>query len=239
MPTNQSSPWSGGNLRTCSGVDAGALPKTGVATKVPFGQTSLEVPRRKDQAKPPASLPASSTSPPRPTVVTPPAVSVWEDRDENKTITQSQFTVVPRVSLNMPQQLNGFQNSNQILKQAGSIISETRALSPKKECQFGSNVQLNVPVQNYMTPQACQTGTSLPVSRCRGLTGDTQVGSEPFLSIQDLFIKGQPSLQQSNTLMVSTNVSESQRFRWSFDSNIRSWFKTCWDTKKKWLNEVL
>lgn len=208
MPTNQSSPWSGGNIRTCASVDAGALPKTAVATKVPFSQTSLEVPRRKGQAKPLASLSASSTSPLRQAAMGPPVVSLWENRDGNKTITQSQFTVVPHVSLNTPQQLNGVQNSNQILKQAASIISETSALSPKKECQFGSDVQLNGTVQKYVTLQMCQTGNGLPVSRCQGSTGDAQVGSEPFLSMQDLFIKGRPSLQQSNMLMVSSNVSQ-------------------------------
>lgn len=205
MPTNQSSPWSGGNLRTCSNVDAGALPKTAVATKVPFSPTSLEVPRRRDQARPLSSLSASSSSPLRQTAVAPPVVSLWENRDGRKTITQSQFTVVPHVSLNTPQQLNGVQNSNQILKQAGSIISETSALSPKKECQFGSDVQLNGTVQKHMT---LQTGISVPVSRCQVSTGNARLGSEPFLSAQDLFIKGQPSLQQSNMLMVSINVSQ-------------------------------
>lgn len=133
----------------------------------------------------------------------PPVVSLWENRDGNKTITQSQLTVVPHVSLNTPQQLNGVQNSNQILKQAGSIISETSALSPKKECQFGSDVQLNGTVQKCMTLQMCQTGNGSPVSRCQGSTK-----SKPFLSVQGLFIKGQPSLQQSNVLMVSSNVSQ-------------------------------
>lgn len=246
MPTNQSSPWSGGNLRTCSNVDspttttsASTHPKTVVATKVPFSQTSLELSRRKDQAKPFASNDASSASPLRQTVGAPPVVSLWENGDGNKTNTQSQFTAVPHLSSNMPQQLNGIQSPKQILatglKQAGSILLETSAPSsiPKKECQIGLNVQLTGTMQKYMSIQTSQTGNGLAVSRCQAVTGDAPLGSKPFMSIQDLFFKGQPSLQQSNKLMVSIDVSTEAKFKLSIFSNIKAGFQKRWDTTRR------
>lgn len=154
-------------------------------------------------------------------------VSVWENGDGNKTNTQSQFTAVPHLSPNMPQQLNGIQSPNQILatglKQAGSILLETSAPSsiPKKECQIGLNVQLTGTMQKYMS-----------VSRCQAVTGDATLGSKPFMSVQDLFIKGQPSLQQSNKLMVSIDVSTEAQFKLSIFSNIKPRFQKRWDTTR-------
>ncbi len=209
MPTNQSSPWGGGKLRACSNTDSPTTTtsvsthaKTVVATKVPFSQTSLELSRRKDQAKPLSSNVASSASPLRQTTVAPSVASVWENGDGNKTNTQSQFTAVPDGSPNLPQQHNGIQSPHQVLatglKQAGSSLTGTSAPSsiPKKECQIGSL-------------QACQSGNGLAMSRRQTAIGDAASGMEPLLSVchQDLFIKGQPTLQQTSKSTVSTDVS--------------------------------
>ncbi|XP_051259544.1 tubulin polyglutamylase TTLL4 isoform X2 [Dicentrarchus labrax] len=176
MPTNQSSPWGGGKLRTCSNADrpttASTHAKTVAATKVPFSQTSLELSRRKDQARPRSSSSA----------VTPSVLSVRENGDGNKTNTQSQFTAVPDGSPKMPQQLNGIQNPHWVLaaglKQTGTM-------------------------QKCMSLQASQPGNGLAMSRRQGAAGDVPLGLESLLSVchQDLLIRGQPSLQQTNKSM--------------------------------------
>lgn len=204
MPTNQSSPWTGGmNVRTYSNADGptttasvSTRPKTAVATKVPFSRTCL------DQAKPFTSNASSSASPSRQTAAAPPVVSVQENGCENKTTTQSQFIAVP-------QQLGGIQSPRQILamglQQAGRILTETSALSsvPMKEWQNGLNVQLTGTMQRYRSLQTPQTGNGLAVNWDLNATAETPLGLEPFLSIEDLMVKGQPSAQHSNKLMVS------------------------------------
>ncbi|KAL3056042.1 hypothetical protein OYC64_018700 [Pagothenia borchgrevinki] len=119
MPTNQSSPWGGAKLRACSTANRPTSTnsvrthaKTGVATKVPFNQTSLELSRRNDPAKPLSSKVASSASPLRRTTAS--MVSVLENGNGNVT-THSQFTTVPDGSDNLPQQLHGINNPNQVL----------------------------------------------------------------------------------------------------------------------------
>ncbi|KAM7406948.1 hypothetical protein PAMA_002923 [Pampus argenteus] len=206
MPTNQSSPWGGGKLRACSNANSptsatsvSTRTKTLAATKVPFSQPSLELPRRKDQAKPLSSNVASSASSTRQTAVDPSVVSVWESRNRSKTNTQSQFTTVPDGSTTLPQQINGIQGSHQLLatgqKQAHSSLTETSALSsiPKKECHVGFNVQLM---------GTSQPAKSLAMSRQTAASGDGPLGLEPLLSVchQDLFIEGQPTPPQTNKL---------------------------------------
>ncbi|XP_070832198.1 tubulin monoglutamylase TTLL4 [Chaetodon trifascialis] len=210
MPTNQSSPWGGGKLRTSSNANSpnttSSNAKTVVATKVPFSPTSPDLSRRKDQAKPLSSSVALSASPLRQTTVAPSVVSVWEIEDENKTNTQSQITAVP----NLPQQRNVIQRPNQVmatgLTQADCILTETSAPSsiPKKECQTGFKVQLTGTMQKCMSPKSSQPGNGLAMDRFQAATGDGTFGSEPRLSIchQDLFIKGQSSAQQMNRLML-------------------------------------
>lgn len=207
MPTNQSSPWGGENLQTCSNAESpnatsSVSTQAGAATKVPLSQTSLEVPRRKDQAKPLSSNVASSGFPLKQTTAAPPMLSTWESGDGNNTNTQSQFTAVPNGSPNHPQHLNGIQSSNQILatglKEAGSILTKTSAPSsiPKKVHHNGFNVRLN--------------GTSgLAMSRHQAATGDALMGPEP-LCHQDLIIRGQRSLQQTDKLMVSVDTTKIQ-----------------------------
>lgn len=211
MPTNQSSPWGGGKLRGCSNADS-PTPTTSVtrhakaiaATKVPLNQTSLEPSRRKDQARPLSSKVSSSASPLRQTT-----------GDGHKTNTQSQFTAVPDGSLNLPQQLNRIQIPNQVLatglKQAGSSLTETNAPSsiPKKECQVGFNVLSMGTMQKCTSLQTAQLGNGSAMSRRQAAGGDAPLGLEPLLSVchQDLCIKGQSTLQQTNKLMVSIDVS--------------------------------
>lgn len=216
MPTNQSSPWGGAKLRACSNADrtntstsASSHAKTAVATKVPFSQTSLELSRRKDQAKPVSSCAASSVSPLRQTTAAPSVVSVGENGERNKSNTQSRFTAVPAGSPNLPRLLNGIQNPNQVLatalKQAGSSLTETSTPSSilKKECQIGSDVQLISNMQECVSLQNSQCGNGLGTSRSQAATGDAL----PLWSVchQELMIKGQPTLQQHKLMPEPTD----------------------------------
>ncbi|KAM7380161.1 hypothetical protein PAMP_003474 [Pampus punctatissimus] len=217
MPTNQSSPWGGGKPRACSNANSPTATtsvttctKTLAATKVPFSQPSLELSRRKDQAKPLSSNVASSASSTRQTAVDPSVVSVWESRNRSKTNTQSQFTTVPDGFPTLPQQINGIQGLHQLLatgqKQAHSSLTETSAPSsiPKKECQVGFNVQLMGTTEKCTLLQTSQPGKNLAMSRQQTASGDGPLGLEPLLSVchQDLFIEGQPTPPQTSKLML-------------------------------------
>ncbi|XP_040913177.1 tubulin polyglutamylase TTLL4 isoform X2 [Toxotes jaculatrix] len=136
MPTNQSSPWGGGRLQTCSNADSpnttssvSTHAKTVVAAKVPFNRTSLNLSKRKDQNKPLPSNVASSASPLKQTTVAPSRASVWENGDGYKTNTQSQITSVPDGSPTRPHRLNGIQIPNQVLarglKQTDNSLADT------------------------------------------------------------------------------------------------------------------
>ncbi|XP_031729863.1 tubulin monoglutamylase TTLL4 [Anarrhichthys ocellatus] len=213
MPTNQSSPWDGAKLRPCSNADSPTTTtsvsthaEAVVATKVPFSPTSLELSRRKDQAKPPLSSDvASSASPLRQTTVAPSVCSVEENGYRNKTNAQSQFTTVPDGSPNLPQQLNGIQNPHQILKQAASSLTEPSAPSfiPTEERQIGIDVQPTGSTQKGVSLQTSQPGSGVATSRRRAATADVQLGRQILSSVcfQDLFIEGQPALQQPNKMM--------------------------------------
>lgn len=216
MPTNQSSPWSRGNLRTCSSAErpttatsASAHPKTVLATEVPLSQ--LQLSRRKDQAKPLSANVASSAPLLRQTAAAPPAVSLQENGDKNQAKAWSQFTTVPHVSPNILHQLDEIQSINQTLatglKQAGGTETSGPPFIPDEERHIGLNVQLTGTMQE---PTSLQTRESAAVSSFQAATGVTLLGLEPFLSVQELFIKGQPCPQQSNKLVVSRYVS-----RWS------------------------
>ncbi|KAF3843463.1 hypothetical protein F7725_002312 [Dissostichus mawsoni] len=162
-------------------------------------QTSLELSRRKDAAKPLSSKVASSASPLRRTTAS--MVSVLENGNGNET-THSQITTVPDGSDYLPQQLNGINNPNQVLD--GSSLKDTSATSsfPKNECKIGFNVYSTGIMQKCMSLQTSQMAKGLATSR-RAATGDTLSGSEPLSSAchQDLFIKGLPTLQQTIKMM--------------------------------------
>lgn len=196
MPTNQSSPWGGGKLRACSNADNPATTtpvsthaKTVAATKVPFSPTSLELSRRKDQAKPLCSNVASSASPLRQTTVVPSAASLWENGDGPETDNQSQFTAVPDWPPTLPQQLNGIQIPNQVLA-AGLKQCETSAPSsmPKKECQTGFN-GVAMGAVHSSTP-----ANGFAVKRHQDAAGDASLDLRTLLSLchEDLFVQGRP-----------------------------------------------
>lgn len=218
MPTNQSSPWGGATLRACSNAESpttatsvSAHAKTVAANKVPFRKTSLELSKRKDQAKSLPSNVASSAFPLRHTTVASSVLSAWENGDGNKTITQIQFTTVPDGSPTLPQQFNGIQIPNKVLvaelKQTGSSLTETNAnfSMPKKECRDEFNIQL----QRCVSLQTSQPGNGLGMCRGQAAVGDAPLGLGPFMSNchQDLFIKGKPTLQKNNKVMVSIDVT--------------------------------
>ncbi|XP_034430522.1 tubulin polyglutamylase TTLL4 isoform X2 [Hippoglossus hippoglossus] len=219
MPTNQSSPWGGGKIRSCSNADSSTTTavvsthaKTVVATKVPFGQTSLELFRRKDQAKPSFSHVASSASPLRQTTVAP-----SENGDRYKTNTQSQFTAVPHGSPTLPQLRNGIQIPSQVLaagqKQVGSSLTGTNASSSiyKQEWQVGFNGQLSGAIQKCTSLQTSPHENGVSMSQHQAASSDAPLGSEPLLSVchQDLFIKGKSILQTNKSMLEAADCSSS------------------------------
>lgn len=137
MPTNQSSPWNGGNPRHCSNVDKTTTTMT-TTPKVPYNQASIELARSKEQAKAPACNAASTVPLSRLTTVAPPVFSVWEKGD--KKTAECQITTVPHISSNMPQQLNGIQIPKPILATGPSetdMLTVDSALFIQKDCQVG------------------------------------------------------------------------------------------------------
>ncbi|XP_053296410.1 tubulin polyglutamylase TTLL4 isoform X1 [Pleuronectes platessa] len=215
MPTNQSSLWGGGKLRACSNADSSTtttLAKTVVASKVPFGQTSLELSRRKDQAKPSSSHFASSASHLRQT-----SAAHSENGDRCKTNTQSQFTAVPTRSPTLPQLLNGIQIPSQVLaagqKQVGSSLTGTNASSSiyKQDWQVGFNGQLSDAIQKCTSLQTSPHENGVSMSQHQGASSDALLRSEPLLSIchQDLFIRGQSILQTNKSMLEAADCSSS------------------------------
>ncbi|KAG7503946.1 tubulin polyglutamylase TTLL4 isoform X1 [Solea senegalensis] len=211
MPTNQSSPWGGGKSQACSNAQSSTTTasvnthaKALVATKMPFGQTSLQLSRQKDQAKPPLSNFASSTL--RQTTVAPSEASVREDGGKYKSNPQSQVTAVPDRSPALPQLTNGIQILNQApptgLKQAGYSFMEINASSSitKKECHVGLN---GPPTSAMQVDTSRQPEKVLPMSRRPAAPNDVPLGLDPLLSVcnQDLFIKGQSTLQETDKSM--------------------------------------
>ncbi|TNN04444.1 hypothetical protein fugu_001473 [Takifugu bimaculatus] len=147
MPTNQSSPWNGGNPRHCSNVDKTTTTMT-TTPKVPYNPASIELARSKEQAKAPACNAASTVPLSRLTTVAPPVFSVWEKGD--KKTAECQITTVPHISSNMPQQLNGIQIPKPILATGPSetnMVTMDSALFIQKDCQFkaGSSCLPSVP----------------------------------------------------------------------------------------------
>lgn len=138
MPTNQSSPWNGGNPRHCSNSEKTITTTT--SPKVPYSQASIELARSKEQAKALGCNAASSVSPSRLMTANPHVLSLWE-RGDKKT-TEHQLTTVPHVSSNMPQQLNGIQIPKPILATGlGETNMVTWDIAPssvqKKDSQVG------------------------------------------------------------------------------------------------------
>lgn len=193
MPTNQSSPWGGAKLRACSAAGSPTAP-TSVGThakavapnKVPFGQTSLELTKEKDQAKSLPSNVASPASPLRQTTVAPSRFSAWESGDGIRTNVLSQSTTVPQQS-DLIQILNKSQEA--AVKQAGSSLAETSPPIPMKDCQLENNIQLL---------QTSHAGKGFGISPCQAAVGDAPLG----VCHQDLFIKG----QQNNHVKVSIHI---------------------------------
>ncbi|XP_028249913.1 tubulin monoglutamylase TTLL4 [Parambassis ranga] len=124
MPTNQSSPWGGGKLLDSPTAPAsiGPRPRTAAATKVPFSQTSVELSRRRDHAKPlPCDHASSSAAPSSLT-------TLWQRGDTHKT--WNQFAAVPDGSLTLPPKPNGTQTLASGPRQAGGVPQAGDAQPP-------------------------------------------------------------------------------------------------------------
>ncbi|XP_068429016.1 tubulin monoglutamylase TTLL4 [Clinocottus analis] len=193
MPTNQSSPWDEAKLRACSTppaepraaicVGTRANAKTFAATKVPYSQTSPELPGTKDRAN---ALSSDDVAWSTPLSRRTPA----ENGDGNETDAHSQVTTVPSGSTDSPLQPNGTQKPHQVPKRAGSCRQHHHGRpeprdppsAPEKERPIGFNARPTgatrqcaphqglfieghaaPPPTNKTTPEAADCSSSPPV----------------------------------------------------------------------------
>ncbi|KAL6100435.1 ttll4 [Pungitius sinensis] len=203
MPTNQSSPWDGAELRPRSdaGSPTSATSVSARATKVPFRPT----PVRQDRAKPLSSHVATPAPPPAP----PPrqaTASVAENGYRTKTTARSQSTTVPDGSPHLPRRPNGILGPPQGPKQAAGCLAEPRAPPSVTEEDGPANVQSAGAVQKPVLLQASPPGGDAATGRSSAPTGDAithNLGLELISSIcyRDLFVKRQPTPQQTDGSM--------------------------------------
>lgn len=179
MPTNQSYPWGGGKTLSSSTRSVSTNAKTVAVSKVPCSQTSLDQTKRTDLAKPLSLNVSSAASFIRKTK----GASEWEN-GRNKPTTKSQITNVPDVSPVLPK-IDG---------------SPTKSSIPQKENQVAATMQKST------LPKSSLPLNSLQTSREEFATSDGPLKLSDLLLVaqQDLFIRGQSTLQQSHRPMVST-----------------------------------
>ncbi|KAM8854989.1 tubulin monoglutamylase TTLL4 isoform 2-T2 [Spinachia spinachia] len=192
MPTNQSSPWDGAELRprANAGSPTSTTSVSACPTKVPFRPT----PGRMDRAKPLSSNVATSASPPRP-----PTVSVGENGYRIKTTAQSQSTTVPDGSLNLPPTADGILGPQRGTKQARGGHAEPGVPSSVSE-EVGVDIQPAGAMQKPVSLQASPPGDDAEMDRSFTATGDALLRFEPIPSIcsTDLSVKRQPTLQPTD-----------------------------------------
>ncbi|XP_030581897.1 tubulin monoglutamylase TTLL4 isoform X2 [Archocentrus centrarchus] len=196
MPTNQSSPWGGGKLLTCSSADhpinetsVSTQAKTVRTTEVPYSYISLEPSRKNNQAK---SLMSTDVASPPPSLsqisAATPVVAVWEKGDGN-------FIAVPDEIL----------SPNQLLvpglKQSGCNLTETSTSSSvfKMEYQAGFNVQLSGTMPKYTSLETSQSENISAVKSHQAVTCVAPLGLEAICH-QDLLIMGKHAPHHTNGL---------------------------------------
>lgn len=188
MPTNQSSPWEGGDVRDGSTADSPTT-KYPKATKVPLRPAFVEVPDGRSPARPQLCDPASPVAPSLPVSAPPPPVSsVWS---YNRTNSPALPASMPHVPSNILHKLNGSRRLSQVLA-AG-------AKQDKKKTEAKA------------TPNAAPVGNAqkqTPDAR-RKASRDNDESIEPldwrpFLSVSTLPCREKPSARQSGKVMVSS-----------------------------------
>ncbi|KAK5606890.1 Tubulin polyglutamylase ttll4 [Crenichthys baileyi] len=185
MPTNQSSPWGGGNLRACSSAYSAptAALVSSAGFKVSFRHPPMELPKANNQDKPLSSTVVSS--------MPSSACPVWEKRGGNSSNTWSHHFASEEL-VNQPEQLNAIQRPKQ--DRAPSKPKETSSGTTFKELQLRGVTESCSQVQTY------QPGDRAALESGQSSTDDVTLESSPG-TYRDLFIKGRATEQRSTHLM--------------------------------------
>lgn len=199
MPTNQSSPWDGGDVRDLSTADSPTTAtKQPKATKVPLRPAFVEVPGGRSPARPLLSDSASPVPPLGPVSAPPlPVSAVWS---YNRSNAQALPASVPQVSSNILHRLNGSKKLSQVLATGGKQDKK------KTEAKVALNTALNGAMQKYLSLPDAQPANRLKVSRLQDESIEP-LDWRPFLSVSPLLCKGKPSVRQrGNTVVSSTKT---------------------------------
>lgn len=193
MPTNQSSPWDGGDVRDLSTAGSPTTAtKHPKATKVPLRPAFVEVPGGRSPARPLLSDSALPVPPSGPMSVPPPS-SVWS---YNRSNTRALPASVPQVSSNILQRLNASKKLSQVLATGGKQDKK------KTEAKVALSAALNGAMQKYLSLPDAQPADRLKVSRLQDDSIEP-LDWKPFLSVSPLLCKEKPSVRQRSNIMVS------------------------------------
>lgn len=191
MPTNQSSPWDGGDVRDLSTAGSPTTAtKHPKATKVPLRPAFVQVPGGRSPARPLLSDSASPVPPSGPMSVPPPS-SVWS---YNRSNTRALPASVPQVSSNILQRLNASKKLSQVLATGGKQDKK------KTEAKVALSAALNGAMQKYLSLPDAQPADRLKVSRLQDDSIEP-LDWKPFLSVSPLLCKEKPSVRQRGNIM--------------------------------------
>lgn len=184
MPTNQLSPWEGGDSRDVPTADSPAT-KHPRAAKVPLRPTFVEVPRGRSPARPllrdsPAPPPAPLSAPPLP----PPVTSAWSYNRNHSPILPSS---VPHIS-------SSRRLSHVLAGAAKWDKKPTEAKAPLSASPGGTTQK--------------QQSRSDPLKASRMLDESNELLDwRPFLSVSTLQCREKPSRRQQGKVQVSRGRS--------------------------------
>lgn len=189
MPTNQSSPWEGGDGRDADSPTT----KHPKATKVPLRPAFVEVPGGRSPVRPLLYDSASPVPPSLPVSAPSPVSSAW---NYNKTNSQAPPASVPHASCNLLHRLNGSRRPSQVLA-AG-------AKQDKKTTEAKAAPGGGVPKQQSTAD--AQPANRRKVSKLRDESIEP-LDWRPFLSVSTLPCREKPSARQPGRVVVSSRRS--------------------------------
>lgn len=200
MPTNQSSPWDGGDVRDLSTAGSPTTAtKHPKATKVPLRPAFVEVPGGRSPARPLPSDSASPAPPSGPVSVPPPQPSsVWS---YNRSNTRALPASVSQVSSNILHRLNASKKLSQVLATGGKQDKK------KTEAKVALSAALNGAMQKYLSLPDAQPADRLKVSRLQDESIEP-LDWRPYLSVSSLLCREKPSVRQRGNIMVSGRQQE-------------------------------
>lgn len=192
MPSNQLSPWEGGDIRDVHTADSPTT-KHPKATKVPLRPTFVEVPERMSPARPQLCDPASPVPPSVPVSAPQPVTSLWSyNRNHSPVLPAS----VPHIS-NILHRLNGSRRLNQVL------AAGTKQGKKPTEAKPALNAPPGGTTQKQRSTTDAQPANLLKVSRLLDESIEP-LDWRPFLSVSTLCCREKSSGRQRGKVQVSS-----------------------------------